>query len=224
MQDQFNASWQCAKELGVSRELALPLASLSQPWLPTLRPCRFSAFLQGMRDLSLSTYDDSKYEAGDAAEWRVEIRIPDAAEAVLAAGAWFLHKQVGRVGATTGQHVAPKKKGLKRGKAPVLVSPAMVDAVDESSLPADDACSGEHLRYTPWALPVLPLHARVRVDTTGGCSASSAMQRSESVSVVRRSISIVITCKGCTQNLSQDGGVLPSQLLRRLSLTNPQVS
>lgn len=216
MQKEFVASWRCAKKLGVSRELALPLASLSQPWLPTLRPCRFHVFLQGLRDLSLPSEDEDASANGATTDWRVEIRMPDPASAALAAGAWFCHRQIGRAGAPTHRSSARKRSGPNEEAAALdSATRTAIDTVDESCLPFGEARSAEHLRYTPWALPIQDGETS---ESVGG------MRRSESVPVMRRSASIAMTCKGCAQNPPQDGGVLPRHLLKRLCLTNPQVS
>jgi hypothetical protein len=211
MPDRVDKSWECAKTRGVSKDVALPLAWLVQPWLPSLRPCSVKVFAQGLRDLSLP--DEDAGDVGDfppglaAAEWRIEMRLPDVADALLASGAWYRHKQVGCQAGTPFQQPVPS-----------------VDMIDNACMPGAEAGApvSSHARYTPWALPPPPL-PDLLVEVAGMAPRHVDYQRTRSVSIARSSINVVLTGQGRMVNPPQQGGVLPRDLLRRLCLTNPQL-
>ena len=236
VQDQLASSWTCAKSRGVSKDIAVPLAEFTQPWLPVLRPCRLHVFAQGLRDLAFPAEDDgdgNDFPSGVVdAEWRVELRIPDAADALLAEGGWFRHKQLGCVassgGADSTAAPAAKPSDAAAAVAPPLVS---VDLVDQSCVPPGDTGSAEtkpkpHARYTPWELSEPPSKFNMLDESVAEDARPTGItwQRTASAPVLRSGVSVVLTGVGRRVNPQQpQGGILPRDVLRRLCLTNPQV-
>jgi hypothetical protein len=243
---QVKAVWECAKWRGVSKDFALPLAWTAQPWFPVLKPYRVNMFAQGLRDLVVP-YDDTggggDFPAGQRdADWRIEVRLPDASDALLAAGGWHRHKQIGSLSASL---VNPTHPGG------VTTDDDDVNIVDGECHPKADADSGSvasaaiqqrrrrglHARYTPWDLP-LPLNGKSgeqqfddsacrvldeKSASLGVWPPGVACLRTASVPLERSCFSIVLTGRGLSMNPLQAGGALLRDQLRQLCLTNPQV-